>query len=430
MSGFDERDRLSRALHERSEDVGGHPIGLDDVKGTARRIRHRRTAAGLAAAAVVLAVGVPVGFAATRTSTGGAVPVAQATPSTRASASASASPLASASPTVTPSPTTVSASPSTRTAVPGAVSLTAQGAATGAAPRVAYLQADKWHDPDGTARTLPATYTNVTPFHGGWLAASFKQGETSVLELDGSDHVTASSQGSDSFALSQDGTMVSWFTVPGQGKAGSLWSADVSGMGNGRNSTSIPAGTQVTPIGWVRTGVVYEAYQQEPQVWTTDFAGHTRRLSGLIAATGALQSDDLVAGQTSSSDTGSCWTVMVAGSGKRLWSTCDFALGRFSPDGRYVLGTDAYADGAGGHTVALLDAHTGKVVEEYQVPNGSQALTGDSAWEGDGNLLTILHEDGAWHMLRLTPKGQIEQVLAPVSGTVDSGAPWRFTARP
>jgi hypothetical protein len=429
MSGFDERDRLSRALQERSEDVGGHPIGLDDVKGTARRIRRRRTAAGLAAAAVVLAVGVPVGFAATGTSADRAIPVAQATPST------SASPSATVSPTVTPPPTTAPATPSQSpvTSTPdasAAVPLTARGAATGAAPRVGYLQGDRLHNGDGTVQTLPAAYTNVTSFHGGWLAATFKQGETSVLELDGSDRVVASSPGSDSFALSQDGTMVSWFTVPGQGKTGSLWSADLSGMGNGRSSTSIPAGTQVTPIGWVRTGVVYEAFQQEAQVWTTDFAGHTRQLPGLIAATGALQSDDLVAGQTSSSGTGSCWTVMVAGSGKRLWNTCDFALGRFSPDGRYVIGTDAYADGAGGRTVAILDAHTGKVVEEYRVPDSAQAFTGDSAWEENGNLLTILNEDGAWHMLRLSPHGQVQQALAPVPGTVDNGAPWRFTARP
>jgi len=29
MSDFDERDLLTRALHERSHDVGGHPVGFE-----------------------------------------------------------------------------------------------------------------------------------------------------------------------------------------------------------------------------------------------------------------------------------------------------------------------------------------------------------------------------------------------------------------
>ena len=86
-------------------------------------------------------------------------------------------------------------------------------------------------------------------------------------------------------------------------------------MGDGRGSTSVPAGTQVRPIGWVRGGVVYEAYGQEGQVWATDAAGRPHRLPGLIAAAGTSQSDDLVAGQTSVTDTGSCSTVMVATTG-------------------------------------------------------------------------------------------------------------------
>ena len=61
MSTHDE-EQLSRGLHERAGDVSGTPIGLDEVKRTARGIRRRRRiTSGLVAAAVV-AIVVPVGL--------------------------------------------------------------------------------------------------------------------------------------------------------------------------------------------------------------------------------------------------------------------------------------------------------------------------------------------------------------------------------
>lgn len=427
MSGFDEQERLSQELHQRSHDVGGHPIGLDAVKGSARRIHRRRVAGGAVVAAAVLAVAVPTGFALTGTSTNGTGPVAQGT----ASATTSASPTESASESASPSPSTTpepSQSPTAGPGLVGAVPLTAQGAPAGPGPVIDYLQGKEVHS-GGTVTQLPAAYTDLTPFHGGWLAASFDQGDTFVVELDGTNRVVSTTAGSDRFALSADGTMVSWFTTPGRDKDGRLWSAISNGMGEVRDSTVIPAGTQVKPVGWAGGVVVYEAYATDPQVWTTDFAGHTHQIEGLLAATGTSQVDGVVAGQTSSTDTGSCWTVMAVDSGKHLWDTCDYALGQFSPDGRYVLGTDAYADGLGGRTVALLDAHTGKAVVRYQAAGNGDSFTGDSVWEDDSHVLTMLYEGGAWHMLRLSPDGHLERAAGPVPGSPES-RPWRFTARP
>lgn len=60
------QDELTRALHDQADRIGGHPIGLDDVRGRARGIRRRRWAATAAVTAVVLAVALPVGVGAWR----------------------------------------------------------------------------------------------------------------------------------------------------------------------------------------------------------------------------------------------------------------------------------------------------------------------------------------------------------------------------
>ena len=52
---------------------------------------------------------------------------------------------------------------------------------------------------------------------------------------------------------------------------------------------------------------------------------------------------------------GTC-SAVVDGGGPRLWETCDYGLGRLSPDGTYVVGTDPEADGYGSPTVSVLDA--------------------------------------------------------------------------
>ncbi len=53
MSSHDEKDLLTRELRERSSDVGGHPIGFDAVRKSARRIQRRRQVLAGAVAAVV-----------------------------------------------------------------------------------------------------------------------------------------------------------------------------------------------------------------------------------------------------------------------------------------------------------------------------------------------------------------------------------------
>ena len=66
MNDHDEKDLLTpRAARPLRRTCGGHPLGLDHVRGRARRIQRRRNAVAGAVAAVVLAVAVPTALSVT-----------------------------------------------------------------------------------------------------------------------------------------------------------------------------------------------------------------------------------------------------------------------------------------------------------------------------------------------------------------------------
>jgi hypothetical protein len=417
MSNQDE-SRLSRILHDRAHDVSGAHLELDDVRRSAHGIRRRRRVlTGLVAAAAV-AVAVPVGItAAGRTGTDRPVGPA-ATPSRPA---ASAPPSTAAS---TPSPTP------TLPQAEGLLPLTATGAARGGPPQVGYLRGRTVHLAPDSAVELPSTYSSVTPYHGGFLAADFAKGEEYVVELDNTFAEVSRQPGSSRFALSADGTRVSWFTEDANGRTGLLHRAIPSGMSDEVTDQKVPGGMQFSPVGFVSSDeVVYERFDDRPQVGVTDFAGSTRRLEGLLAAGGTSQEEGLVSGMVSVSDNGSCWVVRPASAGEELWKTCDYSLGQFSPDGRYVLAGPAYRDGIGDGDVAVLDAHTGDVVAHWRCSLDGTAFVSTSVWEDGTDVLTPLYEDGTWHLLRLNVSGAISETLDPVTADMDH-RPWNFLPRP
>ncbi len=418
MSDHDET-RLSRALHDRAHDVSGTHLELDDVRRTARGIRRRRrTVTGLVAAAVV-AVAVPVGITMTG-STGADRPGDPAATPSR--------PVASAPPSTAG---TTGSAPSQTPNPDGVLPLTAKGAARGSSPQVGYLRGRTVHLAPGSAVELPASYLSVTPYHGGFLAADFAEGEDYVVELDNTYAEVDRQPGSSRFALSADGTRVSWFTEDANGPKGLLHRAIVSGMSDEVIDQKVPGGVQYSPVGFVSSDeVVYQRYDDQPEVWVTDFAGTNRRLDGLLSAGGTSQEDGLVSGMVSASDTGSCWVVrQVSSGGRDLWKTCDYSLGQFSPDGRYVLAGPAYRDGIGDGEVAVLDARTGEVVAHWRCSLDGSAFVSTSVWEDGTDVLTPLFEDGSWHLLRLNVSGATTETLDPVTADMDH-RPWTFLPRP
>ncbi len=116
----------------------------------------------------------------------------------------------------------------------------------------------------------------------------------------------------------------------------------------------------------------------------------------------------LLATVTEVSDFGSCSDVRSTdepgGVGETVWSTCDWQVSGFSPDGRWAYGTPAYADGYGPTTVAVLDAATGSVVRELRFGTGDRhgGTFMDAAWESEDTLLLrVESDDGRTALVRL-----------------------------
>jgi hypothetical protein len=388
-------DDLTRSLQQQADRIGGHPIDLESVRGRARGIQRRRRVAAGAGVLAAIALIVPVAL----TSGGGLLSGDDNVPPA----------------TQVPSPTPV-----------GVVKADAATAPRGEGPSVPWMDGTVLHQPDGTTTELGKAYQELTPYDGGWAAVDVAEGTTSFLAADGS--VSQTFDGT-SLAVSADGKrMASVLNATGGIDIGLR---PVTGSNSYLSSVVAFEGT-VDLAGF--TGPQEVAYtltspQGKSGAWVTDWEQEPRRLPGLLDVKAANQATGMVSGLTSLDELepGSCSAIVVAATGQIRWETCDYTLEAFSPDGRYVIGTEDYHDGLGGDTVAILDATDGTVLVEYSTKD--VGLTGSSVWETDSTVLVTTYQDGQWYALRLGIDGQMTQVLDPVrAGDVDN--PWSWELRP
>lgn len=411
MNGFDEE--LARQLRDRSHDVGGHPIGMDEVRRAARRFVWRRRIATGTVAAAVLAVAVPAGFAATRGVNNGIGPVGPPSPS-----------VTQISPSPTP-PATGKPLP------PGVIPLTTAGLRQGAPPAIPYLAGRVLHQ-DGTTLQLPGSYDTITPYHGGWLAVDSHHSQLVQLKQDSNGRVVQifpAKHTADRLAVNDAG-LVAWFESGGANRPGRLVQSIATGMGNGEATVPVPAGVTPGPVGYTRRGLVYQTFGVHPHVYLTDFTpgASPRVIPGAIGAADASEAINRISVMTKLTDSGSC-SAVVDPTGHPDWHTCDNLLGGFSPNGADLWGYPAYFDARGPSSVTILNARTSKPVADFQRPQGSNLFVGDVTWEDNNHLLATVHENGAWQIVRLGTDGSIEAATPAVPGDDENG-PFRFAARP
>ena len=407
MSTHDE-DRLTRGLQDRAGDVSGAPVGLDEVKRTARGIRRRRRiTSGLVAAAVV-AIVVPVGLNAAG-STNADRPVAPAT----------TSPSGTPTRAGTPEPSPILPNPE------GVTPLTVVKAAAGDPAMIGYLKGRTYVAADGTQRDLPAAYDTVAPYRGGWLAVQRRQGTPYVVQIDASGNVVSSRQGGDRIVVSDDGVEVSWVA------GGKLYLDSTNGHSETPQSIDLPAGADASPVGFVAPGsVLARVGAPDGEYWVTDFSGH-QVLQGKMLAVRATNMQRALLGAQSSYNTTtgtSCWRVATNRGGDREPETCDWTINAFSPAGAYVAGYPSGVDGLGSPTVALLDAGTLDLVARFDRVGNGETHVGDVAWEDDSHVLATLYEDGTWHLVRLGLDGDIQTIDEAPGAPEDS--PFHFAAHP
>jgi hypothetical protein len=400
-------DDLTRTLREQADRIGGHPVDFESVRGRARGIQRRRRMAAGAGLLAAIAVIVPVAVAAN----GGLLGSDNSLPPA----------------TQVPSPSPI-----------GVVEADASAAPRGDGPAIPWLDGTVLHQPDGTTTDLGKAYAEVTPYDGGWAVVDLAEGTTSFLDANGEvrqtfpGHSLAVAAGGESFATvleATGGLDVGLYPVAGIGSDGYLSSVvsfdgtvDLAGFTRREGPAEGTPGAQ--EVAYTLTGA-----NGRSGAWLTDWEHDPKRVPGLLNVRAASQVKGLVSGLTSVDELepGSCSAVVVAATGQHRWETCDYTLEAFSPDGRYVIGTDAYGDGIGGRTVAILDATDGTVIVDYTTAD--LGFTGSSVWESSSTVLTTTYQDGQWYALRLGLDGTIIQALDPVrAGDVDN--PWGWGLRP
>ncbi len=384
-----DHDKLTRELRDRAGPVGGHPVSLDDVRSRARRIRRQRGGAAAAAGLAVLAVLVPAGIVAGRTLGSQEAPPASSTP--------------------TPSPTS-------RTE-PASVHVTLRGdVPEGEEPATAYARDGTIHTPSGATVPTDQDLSYLAAYDGGWVGSA-RQGEDgyTTYVYDASGAVTGSHPSTGPVAVSADRTLAA-FSTP-DGKVMVLRDTEPSPVelrteGSGSYlpvSVGGSDGQCVDPEGVVGSdcGVFY-ADGRTPRSYTTHGHGNIDTLP--LQKLAGISPDGWLAGTVSVSDDGSC-SAVFDDQWRQRWRTCDYTLGRFSPDGRYVIGRPAYLDGIGDRVLAILDARTGDVLVDARPAKDDDVFVHDAVWQPDGTVLATVWDADHWALLRLSPDGELTRAL-------------------
>lgn len=397
-------DRIGATLRRHAEDVThGHPLGLDDVKHRARGLRRRRTAVSGLAAAAVLAVAVPVGL------------------------SLDGGPSAPQRPDSGPA-----AAPTVPDSGPKDGVLTTEVDASSAEPGVPYFYDGAIRLPDGDTVPVSADYRDLAALGDGWVAVRWgDDGDSYVDLLDGAAEVTFTEPSTGPLAVSHDGSVVAYGTPDG-----ALMTVVAGDEPRRLNDTDLPAPAPTAVIGSGSCEaespgggcvVYYDSYSDGGGAYLTS-KGIGGALPGGLRTVAGLSSAGELSGITELLIDGSCSAVLGAAA-EREWRTCDHTVGRFSPDGEYVLGHPAYRDGIGDGSLAILDAETGEVVAEWQTAGGTEAFLNDAVWDTDGTVLATVHQQGTWSLMRMNPDGGLSTVLGDLGGTAEE-VPLHLPSRP
>lgn len=384
-TNHDELERmLGRDLHDQVDGMTGVPFGIDDVKGRAGKIRrNRRIAAGVGVAAA-LGVIVPTAFAA-----GG----------------------------VFDSRSEIQPAPSPDAPVEVArTTLTLDGLERGAAPAIEYFVPDGVVLPGQGLQPLSESYQALVPEQetGGWFA--FGADRTSVEFLDEGFEGVGGGPATDGFASTPDREYVSWTEVrpDGSQRLGVHSTTDLNDV----TTWELPESPTVNPVGILGPdSAVYETVtpQGETGVGVANPDGSTTELS-YLRVRGVDPVDGRISVLTRVRGSSGCFAVVDVGTLVDAWQTCDYSLGAFSPDGEYVMATNADSDGLGLSELDVLDADTGDLVARFSQTGPSQVALVGASWESADSMVAVAVEGETQTIVRMGLDGTLEETVDPVQG--------------
>lgn len=411
MNNLDEKDLLARELRERAGDVAGHPVSFTAVRASAKRLQRRRQVVTGAVAAAVAGIALPTGVAVTAAlnDNGTDTPGYVTSP--------------------TPRPADQPTQPTRKPA--GEVPLTLDGLPRGVDPRIDYVNGDQLVLADGRVVQLEKEYQEIAPIADGWVGLANDQGNYTREFIDSDGDVTSTLPSSWGLATNVDGSQVAFVQV----ENGEWRIFDVTVDGMDPRTTFNTSNQPQRPVGYVGDGaLVYNAGEEQTEVRVFERSAEDYELPArprLLTASGTSEAAGLVAGMTESRIDGSCSAVVSYETGAPTFETCDHSLGQFSPDGRYVIGTDAYGDGGGPRSLAVLDASSGEIVVSFDPPRDSMLYLGDLVWEDDEHVVTTVTDGLDSYIVRFGVDGSMEIASEKMKAAeYDIPSSVRFAARP
>lgn len=390
----DELERmLGRELHGRVDGLHDSPLGLADVKGRASRIRRNRRMVAGGAVAAALAVVVP-----TVMTLGG--------------------PASESQRDIDPAPAPDAPTEVVRT------ELTLDGLERGDDPAIEYFTPDGVVLPGQGLVELDQSYQALVqnPVDSGWIAVE-PDGQ-SIRYLSEDFEPQGGSSGTTGFITTADREWVAW--VAPEAGAQTLFSRSVSDRSDSQ-AWDFPSSPVVEPVGYLgEHRVAFKEQEGRVKAGIAEPDGTITQLPRFINVRDANETNGLISAQTSSDPSeGGCFAVVDPDSPKDpVWETCDYALGSFSPDGRYVMATDPYQSGLGPVSLSILDARTGEPVAEFQPGSRRPGLTlVTPSWEGSNSILASAVGEGDQVLLRLGVDGTLEDASERVGPVVGD---WHF----
>lgn len=181
-------------------------------------------------------------------------------------------------------------------------------------------------------------------------------------------------------------------------------------------SWTVPGTTRVDLVGVGPQGVVVEVEgdeegRTEPALLVPGTAEPVA-VEGLLGVAGVDAVTGRLSGTTEVSDDGSCSAVTGPQGGAPIWETCDWTLGAFSPDGRWISATQPYRSGFGDTVRATLDGGDGTVQASWSstLDPEEQVAFSTYAWESEDDQLVVLVQGLDGVVARLSPDGTVEVV--------------------
>ena len=317
--------------------------------------------------------------------------------------------------TVTPSePSTTSSASSAPSGDPDATHDLLRGVVDGGPATFPYLAGRALQQPDGTTVELPRAYDQVALVDDRIVATYDDQGNRVLDVLTSSGELLESSPVEANFAVSAASDLVAWATP--RGELMTWWDGGELDLGNQGGPIEVAAVTGSPPSS---TG------SDDLRVYVNNVDGRPPQFvapDGSVGtvAPGAIDVEDvngrLAAVQLSYADLGSCSGVYDGEAERFLWQTCDNSLFQFSPDGRYLLGSDPYLDGLGLGSLTVLDVASGAPVARFTIRGGFIA---QQTWQDETHPLVVISGPAGWEILRLGLDGTRERIAGPVAAGQD-----------